>query len=228
MNAHFPITWVAPPARHGPRRTSFARIVHANSSTTPTSKPRNPAMNRIPILPLHRLSALLLALSLGGTAAAVDNVQVNCTLTIAGSISLTFCDNAGANASTTAVAWALGAATTSATYVAGTNGSLTPATSTHLRNLSNTTVDIDGTVSDSASWTAENAASANQFRMRGQINGLGYITLVEGAQTEVINGLTVAANQVPWLLELATPTSITVGGGIQQTITVTFTASVVD
>lgn len=199
-------------------------------------------MNRfITSLHLAAMTVGLLAFG-GGRLAAVDNLQVNVTVTIAASISVTWCDSAGNNDTTTAQTWAIGNATIAGIYDTDTandpptageywaNGAGTDAgvpTYAYIQNLSNTAVDVDLTCANSANWNCEAAAATNAFRMRASVDGgTAWNALDDVTAWEAHNALGNGALTGAILLELSAPTFVTAGLGVQQTIVVTATASV--
>ena len=76
------------------------------------------------------------------------------------------------------------------------------------------------TTSSPSRWTLGSSADANQFGMQVN-NGSGWLDLSGGAQPvgQIYSGQNKAFD-----LQIALPTSVTAGHGVQQTITVTITA----
>lgn len=186
--------------------------------------------------PMNRAILPLLLLLCAAGLRAVDNVQVNVTLTIDASLSVVWCDNAGNNDTTTAQTWALGTAvalsttydtdTGDGTNATGGTGASAP-TYKYLQNLSNTTIDVDVTCANStpSNWSKA-AVGANGFLMSARVGGAGGYTSLAATYTDAINDLTASTVSGVVDLQLATPSSVTVGGGVAQTIAVTLTASV--
>lgn len=186
-----------------------------------------------------------LMLCFGSQAMAVtENLTINVTVMIADDVNVTWCDNLGANDSDAAQVWALGTKAIATTYVTASDG--TPPTLQYIQNVgTNSQVDISASCSNSYSWTAVAAVgAANQFRLRGKVaDSVGYSAgppVISGgsayasyhtSQTDIIQNLCPVAEGVNTSvsglveLELITPTTITRGGGLSQTIVVTYVAS---
>jgi hypothetical protein len=171
------------------------------------------------------IAGLMLALLVSTRANAATDLTVTVTLTIPATISVVWCDNAGANDSTTAQTWALGSVALATPYVSDTQG--TQPVLKYIQNLSNASVDIAAVCSNSTSWsvvTPGALGSANQFAMESNHTAGAYSSL-HASVTDFIDDLAFNAFSGQILLRLTTPTSITIGGGLTQTITVTYTAS---
>ena len=153
---------------------------------------------------------------------AVDNVQISVSLLIAGDIAVHWCDAAGNNDTTSAQGWALGTVALSNTYTY-TQG--TPPTYQYLQNNSNTTIDVNLSCGNSTSWSKGAAAGQDTFAMAAMTGGAGGYTNLNGTWVDALDDIANGAYaQVE--LQIETPTSITIGGGVAQTITVTCTASI--
>lgn len=178
----------------------------------------------------------LLCMAAGKTLHAADtDVAVTVTLTIAADIQIVWCDNLGANQDDANQTWSLGAVSLSTTYdtdtgdgtnATGGGGASAPAVN-YLRNIGNTTVDVDISCDDTGtSWSSAAAAGANAFLMESDPGSASY-TALNVTHSDAIDALPNdgATFAGPIYLRLSTPSSITVGGGVSQTITVTYTAS---
>jgi len=169
--------------------------------------------------------ALALLVSTRANAAATQDRTVTVTLTIAADISVVWCDNTGASDITTAQSWALGSVALAAAYISDTQG--TPPVRRYIQNLSNAAVDIAAVCSSSTSWSVVDIASigsANQFAMESNHTAGAYRTL-HASYADFIGNLANNAVSGQILLRITTPTTITLGGGLTQTITVTYTAT---
>jgi hypothetical protein len=157
-------------------------------------------------------------------------------------LSIVWCqDDAGTGATASAQTWALGSGVTlgriydtdpttnptntAADYaVGGTAGSPSAPSLSHLRNIGNITVDLLGKVVNPAHWSAGTSAGENTYVLKAKVGGGGYVTLGT-SDTEVLGGLTVAANGEPYYLQLTMPTSVTAGSGVEQEVQIAFTAT---
>lgn len=178
----------------------------------------------------HLLRAGAIAALLGAFSArahAASSIEITVTLTIAADIQIVWCDNLAANDTTTAQTWALGTVALSSTYDYLTG---TAPTYQYIQNNGNTTVDVDLSAGNSTSgWTAD-GPGANAFLILYDINDSGTYSS-DGAnsstRTDAVNALANDGSTVAHVeCQLQTPTSITVGGGVSQSITVTATASI--
>lgn len=154
--------------------------------------------------------------------AASEALTVNVTFTIASSVDVDWSDN-GATTADTAQTWAAGTLALSGTYVSDTDG-VAPTLQYIKNNGSNAAVDISAVCGNSTSWSVGAAAGANTFQMEAKVGAGSYVSL-ESAQADIINNLASNGTSGKIVLRLKTPTSITVGGGLSQTVAVTFTAT---
>jgi len=199
-------------------------------------------LQRLPTY-LAAVAAMLFCFS-SQAMAVTENLVINVTVTIADDLDVTWCLSDGTGDSDSAQTWALGTKNIATTYVTATDG--TAPTLQYIQNNStNCQVDISASCSNSYSWTAVAAVgAANQFRLRGKVaNSVGYAAgppKVAGGSAyasyhtsvaDVIDNLCPVAEGVNTSvsgkveLELVTPTTITRGGGLQQTIVVTYVAT---
>lgn len=169
-----------------------------------------------------RILPVAFLLLISSSAYGVDNVQVVVTMSISTDIAVVWCDSGGSNDTTAAQSWAMGTVALSNTYTY-TQGS--PPTYQYLQNNSNTVIDVDISCGNSNSWLKGAAAGQDTFAMSAQVGGAGGYTNLNSNWVDAIDDLANGAySQVE--LQIQTPTSITVGGGVAQTIAVTLTASV--
>ena len=180
---------------------------------------------------LISVAALAAAASLGGQVQAATALTVNVTLTIDATIDVNWCLTSGAGDDATAQAWVLGASIplNTAHQSTGTGADGTAPVARFIENNSNATVDIAVVCGNSTNWNVGPTAAANVFMMQAKIDAGGTYVSIDTSVNDWINNLahhaasTVRSGEV--FLQLTTPSSITVGGGRQQTIVVTFTAS---
>lgn len=189
-----------------------------------------------------RLRSLISVTALAAAASFGSQVQAatttcNVTLTIDAVLAINWCDSAGANDSVAAQTWAMGTGvalntiyhTVAATpATAGSTLKATIPTLRFIENNSNCTVNIAVVSSNSTNWSVAAAAAANAFKMEANYGGAGYATIHTSVANFIANldhhaASTVRSSEIG--LQITTPTSITIGGGRSQTITVTFTAS---
>lgn len=175
------------------------------------------------------VAALAAATAFTNDLAAVDDLTVSVTMTIAATLDIRWCASDGTGESTAAQSWALGTiALSSVNQSNGASPEGTQPTLRYIENFSNCTVDISAECSDTASWTAESAAGANQFKMEANLANGAYTTLDPVAVDDFIELAEHATNTVRSSeigLQFTAPSSITLGAGVTQTITVTFTAT---
>jgi hypothetical protein len=173
------------------------------------------------------LAGFMLALFLSTLAQAANStLQVTVTLTIAADINVVWCASDGTGDVTTAQTWALGSVALGTAYDSDTQG--TQPTLKYIQNNSNTTVDIAAVCGNSTSWSIvdiTSIGSANQFAMESKVGAGAYVSIHSSVANHIAN-LTNGTVSGKMVLKITTPTSITIGGGIIQTITVTYTAAV--
>lgn len=180
---------------------------------------------------LISVAALAAAASLGGQVQAATALTVNVTLTIDATIDVNWCLTSGAGDDPAAQSWILGATIplSTAHESAGTGLDGTTPVARFIENNSNATVDIAVASGNSTNWNVAAAAGVNEFKMEAKLNQGGTYVSIASSVNDWINNLahhagsTVRSGEV--FLQLTTPSSITIGGGRQQTIVVTFTAS---
>lgn len=168
---------------------------------------------------------LVLFISTRAHAAATQDLTVTVTLTIAADISVVWTDAPGTDDVTTAQTWALGSVALATPYLSSTQGTIP--VRRYIQNLSNASVDIAVVCSNSTSWSVVAVGalgSANQFAMESNHTAGAYSSL-HASVTDFIDDLANNALSGQILLRMTTPTSITLGGGLTQTITVTYTAT---
>jgi len=159
------------------------------------------------LLSLAVLMALVAFGVVAAEAASSDSISVTVTIT-----------STALDVSVTPGAWAVGSISEGATP------STTPDYFTATNNR-NSAEDITLSIASSANWTAANTAGADQFGMKyntaGATPSWTSIDSVSGAL--LADDLAAGASET-FDLQLLAPTS-TSAGGVQQTITVTVTAS---
>lgn len=179
-------------------------------------------------------SLLFVASALGGNlwAAATQDMTVNVTLTIDANILVYWSDSAGTvgTQTTSAQAWSMGSGIALNTvYETTATGGATPQPTVpglqYIKNISNCAVDIAAKCGNSTHWNVGPTAANNTFEMSVNQALGAYTALSTTLSAAWISNLTNGSVSSLIGLRLKTPTAITLGGGRQQTIVVTFTAS---
>ena len=178
---------------------------------------------------LISVAALAAAASLGGQVQA-STATVNVTLTIDAVLSINWCDTTGVTESFLAQTWAMGTgiALNTAYHTVGASPRATIPALRFIENKSNCVVDIAAVSSASTNWAVGSAVGTNTFVMEASLNSGTYATIHASVANFIADlpnhaGNTLRSTEIG--LQLTTPNAVTIGGGRQQTITVTFTAT---
>ncbi len=160
-------------------------------------------------------------------------VTVAVTMVVGYNINIHFGNIDGSNPQLTQ-AWAVGTIVRNGVYVSNVDGSYP--LQEYIQNESNYWVDISVSCSNSYSWTVGPNVGTNIFKMEARVNGGLHSNAYVSVDTPVfdhINNLASTGLLGPGhvdaaariLLRLSAPSDITRGAGLQQSITVTYTAS---